>query len=247
MRNIWTIAHREYKLYFISPMAYAIFFTVMVALGIIFGLSLLQANQASFYGGYVPDIQIVTGPMVFLLLLSTPALTMRLLAEEQRLGTMELLLTAPVRDWELVVGKWLGAYLFILTVTASTLIFPLILNQVISPGIDQGMMVAGYVGLILVSAAFLGIGVGISAAFSNQLAAFFTTLVTLIVLWYLVNAPASLIPAGTNFLNYIDMQGHFYNSMYRGIINLSDIVYYLSLTALGLFAGSIAVEIRRWH
>jgi ABC-2 type transport system permease protein len=247
MRNIWTIAHREYKLYFISPIAYAIFFTILVILGIVFGLSLLQANQASFYGGYVPDIQIVTGPMVFLLLLTSPALTMRLLAEEQRLGTMELLLTAPIRDWELVLGKWLGAFMFMLTLTAATLIFPLILNQVITPGIDQGMMVAGYVGLILVSAAFLGIGVGISALFNNQLAAFFTTLVVLMVLWYLIGAPASIIPAGSGLFNYLDMQGHFYDSMYRGIINISDVVYYLSLTALGLFTGSIAVEVRRWQ
>ena len=247
MRNIWTIARREYKHYFISPIAYIVAFTIILSVGIVFALNILQANQPGQYGGYAPDTRIITGPMIFLFVLSAPALTMRLLAEEQRTGTMETLLTAPLRDWELVTGKWLGAFLFMLTLIAITLIFSFILHQVITPGIDQGLMISSYHGVILVIAAFLGIGVGISALFSNQLAAFFTTLITLVILWWLIGAPANLFPAGSDLFRYLDMQGHFYDTLNRGIINLSDVIYYLSLTALGLFTGSMAVEIRRWR
>jgi ABC-2 type transport system permease protein len=248
MRNIWTIARREYNLYFNSTVAYAIFFTIMVVLGLIFAINILQANQYAYYGGYAPDITLVTGPLVFMLVLASPAITMRLLADEQRMGTMEILLTAPIRDWELVVGKWLGAFLFMLTLIAATLIFPLILNQFVMPSLDLGSVIAGYLGVILVSASFLGIGVGISALFSNQIAAFFTTLVTLVLLWWIIGAPANVLQGNASELfQYLDLQHHFYDTMFKGVIALSDLVYFISLTILGNFIGTVAVDIRRWR
>lgn len=248
MRNIWTIARREYKHYFISPTAYVIAFTILVVVGIIFALNVWQASQPIvMYSPYVPDATIVTGPMIFMLLFSIPAVTMRLLADEQRMGTMELLLTAPLRDWELVTGKWLGAFLFVSTIIAASLIFPLTLHLLTEPGLDLGLVFTNYLGVILVAAALLGIGVGISSLFSNQIAAFFATLVTLVVLWFLVGAPGSIVPRFAEFFRYIDIREHFYNSMAMGTINLSDIVFLLSLLALGLFMGSMVVEIRRWR
>ncbi|MBM3145974.1 MAG: ABC transporter permease, partial [Chloroflexi bacterium] len=106
MRNIWTIARREYNLYFDTPMAYMVAFLYLVVLGVIFYYNLLTA----MYQQYAPQVQAVVGPMVTLILFLTPALTMRLLAAEHGEGTIELLLTAPVRDWELVVGKWLAGF-----------------------------------------------------------------------------------------------------------------------------------------
>ncbi len=143
MRNIWTIAVREYKHYFISPVAYAVSFVILLILGILFYANILAA---SFQGG-APGVQIVVGPLVTLILFTTPALTMNTLAEEQKSGTLELLLTAPVRDFEIVVGKWLGGFLFLLTVLLISWIFPIILNMLISPGIDQGELITGYLGL----------------------------------------------------------------------------------------------------
>jgi ABC-2 type transport system permease protein len=162
------------------------------------------------------------------------------------MGTMELLLTAPVRDWELIVGKWLGGFLFILTIIAVTLIYPIILNSLESPGIDQSQMMTAYLGLILVSGAFLALGVGASSLFSNQIAAFFITLGLFIFLWWLIGFPAQYVGAGGDIFGYLDMKAHFFNSMNQGVINLSDVVYYLSLIALGLFTGTAAVEVRRW-
>jgi len=248
MQNIWTIARREYKVYFNSPIAYVISLLILIVLGIMFVINIIFISQnATQYYGSAPDISMITGPFAFMLVLSLPALTMRLISEEHRMGTMELLLTAPLRDWELVVGKWLGSFLFMLTLIGFTLLFPIILNFMVNPGIDQGLMMSAYLGIILVSAAFLGIGVGISAMFTNQFAAFFATLITFVVLWWMIGFPAEVLPAGAEVFRYLDMKTHFYDTLNAGVINLSDIIYFLSLTALGLFTGSISIEARRWR
>jgi len=248
MRNIWTIAQREYKLYFISPIAYVIAFLILLTIGILFALNIVFYTQNAYMSyGATPDVTVVTGPFVFMLVLSMPALTMRLLADEQRMGTMELLLTAPLRDWELVAGKWLGSLLFVLTLIAVSLVFPLALNAIITPGIDQGLLITSYLGVLLISSAFLGIGVGISALFSNQITAFFATLVTFVIFWWLFGLAADIIPIGSEVMRYLSMQDHFHDTLNAGIISLGDLVYFLSLTAVGIFSGAVAVETRRWR
>ena len=247
MRNIWTIAKREFKNYFSSPVAYTVAFLVLTIIGVIFVLNMLSLSSNASGMSNAPDSRIVTGPMSFMLMLAIPALTMRLLADELRMGTMELLMTAPLRDYELVVGKWLGAFLFILVLIGVSLVFPLMLNQIVKPGIDQLQMMAGYLGVILASAALLGLGVGISALFSNQIAAFFTTLVLFVFLWWLIGAPANILPTGGEVFAYLDMSSQVYNNFNEGIIKLSSVVYFISLTGLGLFIGATAVEVRRWR
>lgn len=247
MRNIWTIAKREFSNYFSSPVAYAVAFLILSIVGIIFVLNLLIFSNNPYGMADAPDTRMVTGPLAFMLMLAIPALTMRLLADEVRMGTMELLLTAPLRDFELVVGKWLGAFLFILVLIAITLIFPIMLNQMVTPGIDQMQMMASYLGVILAAAALLGIGVGISAIFDNQIAAFFTTLVIFVVLWWLIGAPANILPKGGEIFAYLDLSSQLQSNFTEGVLKLSSIVYLLSLTCLGLFIGSTAVEIRRWR
>ncbi len=242
MRNIWVIANKEYKHYFISPVAYAISLAILLILGILFYANVL----AAVYQQYVPDVRIVVGPMVTLLLFTIPAITMRSLADESKSGTLELLLTAPVRDWEVVVGKWMGGVLFVLTLLLITWFFPIVLDRLISPGIDQGMMVTSYLGLFLLSAACLAIGVMTSSFFSNQIAAFFASLGLLLILW-MIGYPAQAMGTGGELLKYLDMSEHFYNSFYRGVIELKDIIYFLSVTALALFIGSVSVEMRRWR
>ena len=261
MRNIWTIAKREYDHYFISPIAYVVAFMMLLTLGVIFAINLYYYVQNAFQSsGDAPDISPIMGAFGFLLVLSIPALTMRLLADEARMGTLELLLTAPVRDFELVAGKWLGGLLFILSILAVTLIYPIILNGIVigsvtilpplvTPGIDRQLMFSSYLGVILTAAAFLALGVGISAVFTNQIAAFFVTLSVFVFLWWLIGFPASVMQQETarNIFQYLNMQTHFYDAFNQGNINITDIVYYVSLIALGLFTGTTAVEIRRWR
>jgi ABC-2 type transport system permease protein len=199
--------------------------------------------------GQTPDIGPVIGAFGFLLVLSIPAITMRLLADEARMGTLELLLTAPVTDFELVAGKWLGGFLFILSILAVTLIYPLILNfGLVSPGIDQQLVVSSYLGVILLAASFLALGVGISAVFTNQVAAFFVTLSTFVLLWWLIGFPAQLLQGtASEVFNYLSMQSHFYDAFNQGRVYLTDIIYFVSLIALGLFIGTTAIESRRWR
>jgi ABC-2 type transport system permease protein len=251
MRNVWTIARREYHRFFASPLAYVVAFVVLLTLGIMFGLTIMVFSQNSLSGGFgappsAPDMSGITGTFAFLLILTVPALTMRLVADENRMGTMELLLTAPLKDWELIVGKWLGGLLYMLTLIAVTLVYALILQGLETPGLDQPQLMTSYLGVILVTAALLALGVGMSSIFSNQFAAFFATLGLFIFLWWLVGFPSQYVPAGGEIFGYLDMKAHFYNSMNTGVINLDDLVYYVSLIAIGLFAGSTAVEARRW-
>ncbi len=246
MRNIWTIAKREYTTYFNSPLAYIVMLIIFAVIGLIFALNLLSVTNNAFFAQSL-DPTMVAGPFLFMLLFCTPALTMRLISDESRTGTLELLLTAPIRDWELVTGKWLGSFLFMLTTIALTLIFPIMINSMTSPRIDVINTLSSYAGIILVAAAFLGIGVGISAIFTNQFAAFFTTLGVLVIMWFLIGAPANLLPVGGEVFNYLDMNSHFYNGFNTGNVSLADIVYYISVTAFGLFTANIAVEYRRWQ
>jgi ABC-2 type transport system permease protein len=247
MRNVWTIARREYRLYFTSPIAYIAALVTLLTVGIYFVVIIYYTVNNSYYSNTAPGIDIVIGPLATIFLFAAPAVTMRLLADEQRMGTLELLLTTPIKDGELVIGKWLGAFLFMLSIIAITLVYPLVLNKLTTPGIDQGVMIAGYLAIILLTAVYLAIGTAMSSFFSNQFAAFFATLAVLILFWWLIRLPTFIIQNNsiTSILNYLDLNGRF-NSMLGGTISISDIVYPLSLTVLGLFLGTTAVEIRRW-
>ena len=128
------------------------------------------------------------------------------------------------------------------------LFFPILLNRLTDPGIDQGIMLSNYVAIILLVAAYLGIGTAMSSFFKNQFAAFFATLGVLIILWWLIGLPSYIINnvTITNVFNYFNLNSRF-SAMSGGTVTITDIVFPLSLTALGLFLGTIAVETRRWQ
>ncbi len=249
MRNIWTIAKREYDQYFVSPVAYVVAFAILLTIGVLFGINFYFFTANAFQNfGAVPDFAPISGTFVFLLVLSAPALTMRLISDEARMGTLELLLTAPIRDYELVIGKWLGAMLYILSLLTATLVYPIVTSRFVTPGIDWNVILTSYLGMILLSGVFLALGTAVSAMFTNQITAFFVTLALFITLWWLVGFPANVLSGdAARFFEYLDMKTHFYGALDSGVINLSDLVYYISLIALGLFTGSAAVEMRRWR
>ena len=160
MRNIGIIAWKEFRQYFGSPIAYFLAVVIFLFLGIVFALDLVQ-TMSNTYSAQVLEGTVVLGPLLTLVLFATPAITMKLLAEESGQGTLELLLTAPVRDSELVIGKWCGAALFAAVILALTWIYPIFLQAITKPnGIDQGPLVSSYIVLFLLVGALLAVGVG---------------------------------------------------------------------------------------
>ncbi|MGA9398957.1 MAG: ABC transporter permease subunit [Anaerolineaceae bacterium] len=244
MRNIWTIAKREFHLFFISPIAYITLIVFLLTIGIFFYIEISYAVQSQ---QYIPTMQTSFQLIAFpLLFLAVPAITMRTIAEEKRTGTLEFLLTAPVRDWELIIGKWLGGFLFFLVALAVTLVYPFILNFLVKPGIDLGTMLAGYLGLILLASAMIAIGIAISSLFNNQIASLFATLGVIIVFWIIASPAQSMEGLGGEILRNLSLTTHLYDTFLAGILDLKDILYYVSFTVFALFIGKTAVEIRRW-
>jgi ABC-2 type transport system permease protein len=255
MRNIGIIAWKEFRQYFGSPIAYVVGVVIFLFLGVVFSLNLVQTVSSSYTAQELPGTSVL-GPLLTLLLFSTPAITMRLLAEENGQGTLELLLTAPLSDTELVIGKWLGALMFSSVILALTWVYPIFLQAITKPnGIDQGPLVSSYIVLFLLVGALLAIGLGLSSLFSNSTAAFFASLVVGLGLWVssLVTSTLSYMGSmgGTSLwgtvLQYVDFTSHFYNTAYAGRLDLTDIVYYVSIIALMLFFATRIIESKRWR
>src|SRR4030066_10458 len=213
MRNVWIIAGREFRMYFASPVAYTVAAVVLLILGGIFSINIYMGLVN---GQISPDGRMVVAPLVTILIFATPALTMRVLADEHRQGTIELLLTAPVRDWELIVGKWLGAFLFMLSLLALTLLFPLVLSFLVKPGLDKGVVLTGYLGLILMVASLVAIGIFISSLFNNQVVVFFISLAAVLLLWFFLRPLGTdTSGGGSQIVTYLNFINHFMN-FYKG-------------------------------
>jgi ABC-2 type transport system permease protein len=247
MRNIWIIAKREYKLYFDTPLAYAIALIILLAIGIIISTQVWNVSGQTMASLLpAPNAGIIVAPMMFFFIFLSPALTMRLISDEIRMGTMELLLTAPLRDYELVIGKWLGAFLFTLSIFSLTLIYVVILNNLSSPSLDPLLSFSIYLGGILVIAAFLAIGTAISAMFSNPIAVYIITLTVIATSWWFIGLFSQILSTGSVIVRYFDINMHF-NNFLSGNITISNIVFLLSLTIFGLFVANLSIEARRWR
>ncbi len=239
------LALREWKRYWTTPVAYLVAFLFFLVLGWIFYGAVAQAL---FVPGMVPGPEVVFGPALTLLVFSIPALTMRSLSEENRWGTLELLLTAPVREWEVVLGKWLGVMGVLTLLLTATLVYPLSLEYLVEPGIDWGHVAAGYLGLWLVAAALSALGVAVSALFRSQIAAFVVTLAVFLALWLVgMFAEAGSGGQAAVVFQHLAFARHFALHFARGVVDLAGVVYLLSLTAFGLFAGTLFLEGHKWR
>ena len=236
-RNIGTIASKELYTYFASPIAYLVMAAFLVMNGYLFSIILLSSREASLTGEF--------SDMIIILLFLSPAITMRLLSEEQRTGTIELLLTSPLREVELVLGKWLAAMGFFVIMLALTLPYPLFLLKYGAP--DPGPMIAGYIGVILLEGIFLAIGLLMSSVTQNQIIALALSFGVLLVLWLLQGAGQSFGSGGaSSIVQYIALAPHF-DSFTSGNIQLKDLVYYVSLIVIALFLTVRSIETRRWR
>ena len=236
VRNVFAIAEKEVRSYFVSPVAWIITAVFIAMWGYLFGIIIPGSREANF--------RPVLNNFSVTFLLAGPLLTMRLLAEEAKTGTMELLLTQPLREVELVVGKYLGSVVFLVFMLAMTLYFPALLLKYGNP--DKGTLLAGYLGVLLQGMSFLAIGLMMSALTQNQIIAAAITFVTLLLLW-LSDALARVV-GGTaaQVASYISVTKRF-EDMPRGVIDTKDIVFFVSIILLCLFISTQVVGSRRWR
>jgi len=211
----------------------------LAMMGFLFWLFLIYSQQA------ILSYTLGSGWLFFVLILYAAVVTMRLLAEEQRSGTIELVLTAPVRDWEMIVGKYLASLILFLVMIVISLYQSFILARLGNP--DLGATASGYLGFFLVGAALLAIGTLTSTLTRNQVVAAISCIAIAVALW-LVQFVGERSP-GTfagDFLSQLGIFAHYFGFM-DGTIDTQHVVYYLSLVAASLFLATRALEARRWR
>jgi ABC-2 type transport system permease protein len=228
---------------------------MLLPMGIYFSLIVWVSAQQAMMGGPAPESTPINWLFVFLMIFLSPALTMRLLSDEARMGTLELLLTAPIRDAELVIGKWLGAFLCILTFIAISWVFPIFIYWIVKPTIDQGPLVSAYLVLTFAFGALIAIGMIPSALFSNSTAALFLGVGFSLMLFLFDTFSGILVSStaagGTSWLSsgisYISFASHFRDTALYGKLDVRDLVYYASWIVFGLFVTIRIVESKRWR
>ena len=247
--NTLVIAWKELRVYFGSPIAYVVMAAFLVFSGLLFIDSISGVfREAALRGFFVGESLAGTfGEAIngtFLVLLLGPVLTMRLLAEETKLGTIELLLTAPIRDFEVVLGKFLAAFVIVLILIAMTLYYPILLWLFASP--DGGPIFSGYFGLVLLGALFVAVGVFASSLTNNQIVSAVVALVILLMFWFIDEAADFFSGTAASVLEFVSPRSHF-TDFARGIIDTEAIIYFISLTAIFLFLTIRSLESRRWR
>jgi len=242
MRNAITIASREIGSYFSAPMFWVLTGGFMAFSGLLLWVYVNQATPPQ--ADMLPLMQVYGTIMLFI----TPLLAMRLLAEEQRSGRLEVLMTAPISDWQLVFGKWLAAFLMYSVMIAFTLLHAGFLHRLAEKGVAVGPTLAAYTGILLLGAALLALGVLTSSLTESQVVAGFLAVMLVMVLFFLSiidNMSVGETMVG-KAVAYLGLSNHFYNFL-QGVIDTRDVVYFLTLTLGALFLATRALETRRWR
>lgn len=235
IRNILTIARREIRSSFNSPVAYVVIIVFLAIIGWFFSTNLFVMNIASM------RVVFELVPIVFLFFV--PAITMRLIAEEKKAGTLELLTTRPVRDSEIILGKFLAAWALLATALLPTLVYVAILAS-LGP-LDLGPVLSGYLGLLLMGGVYIGIGLFASSLTENQIVAFIIGFL-MVLAFFLIDKVLIYMPEGlTSTLEYLGVDYHFSN-IARGVVDSRDIIYFASLLGLSLLMATISLQRRKW-
>lgn len=238
MRGITLIFSKELSTYLSSPMAYIVSAIFIALSGASFTTYLAQTSYTdTSIRGFLEAAQL-------LIMLFSVLLTMRLISEEKKLGTWELLLTAPVREYEIVLGKFFSSLFVLAGMLILTLYFPILLMIFGDP--DTGPILTSYLGLILLGSASLAIGIFTSSLTANQIVSAVIAVGILYGLWFL-GIISNLIPdPASDILSYFSLSYHFPNFI-RGVVDTRDIIYYISVTAVFLFLSVRSIETERWR
>jgi ABC-2 type transport system permease protein len=227
MGTTLAVARREFRSFFNSPVAYIVIGVFLIVAGWLYFSTVFLAGQASLRSFFS------VAPVLFVVF--APAVTMRLVAEERKSGTLELLLSMPLRDWEVVGGKFLAALGMVAAGLLWTLPYPLTVASLTAEGtrFDWGPVVMGYLGLLLMASSFLALGLWASALSRNQIVSFIIGLL-LCFAFYFIDKFAVVLPESVGeLLQYLSVDYHFAN-IARGVLDTRDLLFYLSLTAVGL-------------
>lgn len=240
MNKIWIIARRELASFFDSLIAYVI---IIMFLGFTGFFTWLTGNNVFLMGQANLGIFFQIG--FWTLFFFIPALTMKMLAEETRSGTIELLSTKAISDWEIVTGKFLACLLLVIISLVCTLPYYITISQLGS--VDHGAIIGGYVGLLLLSAGYISIGIFASSITSNQIVAFLVALLIGIFFQLLFDIMGySLRGSIGGALNYLSMRTHF-DSLSRGVIDSRDLIYFFSVILTGLTISQAMISKRNWQ
>jgi len=251
MSNIVAVAQKELKSYFASPIAYIVIGLFALMFGFFFYSLLIIFDRQSMQmglGGGTPNIneQMIRGLLLnaaVIALFVLPMITMRTYAEEKRSGTIELLLTSPLTDFQIIMGKFLGAMFLYVAMLAVTLIHVALLFWWGNP--EWRPIATGYLGLLLLGGCFVSLGLLISSLTKNQIVAGMLTFAVFLLLW-VINWVASFTgPRTQEILNYLSITDHL-DDFTKGIIDTKHLVYYLSFIAFGLFLTMRSVDTERW-
>jgi len=233
MTSVLPIFKKELRSYFSSPVAYIVITVFLLICGWFFATSLFVIGQASLRNVF----QIIP----FVLTFFVPAITMRLLSEERKSGTFELLTTLPVSDFDIVLGKYLAAVVLLAVALLCTLGYAITVSAL--GNADGGVTTAGYLGLLLLGAGYVAIGILASTLTENQIVAFIISFMVIFVL-SLVDKVLMFLPARlASVFEYLSAEYHFHN-IARGVVDTRDLVYYASLIILGLYFSGRALQRR---
>lgn len=243
MRNVFAIAKRELQSFLVSPIAYLVTAAFLFISGLYFWFTL---NWMIAYGD-VPTVRYTVEFMVVVFVFAAPLVTMRLLAQERRMGTLELLLTSPVKEWELVMGKFCAGLALYLMMVIPTLLYPVVLEIFGNP--DWGPVWSSYLGLLLFGAVLISVGLLASALTENQIVAAVLGVAGNLLLWFFAGIPTydpSSSPRLVQVLKILDLRQHL-DTFLSGALDTRDIIYCLSMTAFLLFVTTRILEARRWR
>lgn len=249
MRSILLIARKDLRSYFYSPIAYIVIAMFLLIVGWMF------SNLFSFYAQSLQQYAAINngtpptltenllrplfGNINVVLLFVAPFVTMRLLAEETKDHTVELLLTAPIRSIDIVLGKFLAGLGVLMTMISVTFVYPIMLHFLAQP--DWGAVFGCYLGILFVAATYVAVGLFWSSRTENQIVAATLTFGTLLFFWLISWSAHRAGPVMSDFLNGLSLIGH-YTNFSLGVIDTTDIVFYLSFTGFALFLTNLSME-----
>ena len=252
MRNVLAIADKELRSYFASPIAYIIIGLFALLFGWFFFVYLsvfVQRSSQAMMGGGAPNINQDMIRGVFLnsaviILFVMPMITMRTYSEEKRSGTIELLLTSPVTDFQIIMGKFLGALGLYAAMLLVTMLYIGVLFVYGNP--EWRPIATGYLGLLLMGGCFLSVGLFISSVTKNQIVAGFLTFAVFLMLWVINWMADQSGPIMGAVLKYLSITDHF-DDFARGIVDTKHVIYYVTFITFGLFLTAKSVDMERWR